>query len=149
MDIDRTQGGTPYVSETTFRVRYAETDQAGYVYYGNYPKYLEVGRVEAFRKLGIPYKLIEERGIIMPVVTLTIRYFKPAKYDDLITVRTTIREAPHTRILFEYEIFNEGGLLLTRAETTLAFVSKADRKPCRAPAWLAEAISRALAGKSF
>jgi acyl-CoA thioester hydrolase len=142
------QGIKPYISKTTLRVRYAETDQAGYVYYGNYPQYLEVGRVEAFRKLGIPYKLIEERGIIMPVVTMTIRYLKPAKYDDLITVRTIIREVPHTRIHFEYEVLNEDDLLLTRAETTLAFISSADHKPCRAPEWLAEAISRALAGKS-
>ncbi len=78
------------VSETKIRVRYAETDQMGFVYYGNYPQYFEVGRAEAMRQIGMTYKDMEEKGIVMPIATMTVKYMKPARYDDLLTIRTIV-----------------------------------------------------------
>ena len=127
-----------FVSETTLRVRYAETDQMGYVYYGNYPQYYEVGRVECMRHLGTSYKAMEDLGVMMPVIEMKINYFRAGRYDDLLTIRTTITEIPETRMNFMYEIFNEAKVLLNRGETTLIFVSKEKNKPVRCPAWLKE-----------
>lgn len=111
-----------FESNTQIRVRYAETDQMGVVYYGNYPAYFEVGRVEAIRSLGYSYKEMEESGIMMPVVDVHIKYLRPAKYDDLLTVKTQIREMPSHKIVFHSEILNEQGKLLTKGEVTLFFV---------------------------
>lgn len=110
--------------EVQLRVRYAETDQMAYVYYGNYAMYLEVGRVETLRNLGFSYKELEEQGILMPVVEYKTKYIRPAKYDDLLTIKVFIKQKPTARIVFEYEIFNEGGVLLNTAETTLVFLNK-------------------------
>ena len=118
-------------NRTELRVRYAETDQMGYVYYGNYAAYYEVGRVELMRQLGTSYREIEESGLMLPVRDFSVRYFKPALYDDLITVETRIEELPTARIKFNYDIFNEKGDLLTSAETTLVFVSKETNRLCR------------------
>ena len=104
------------------RTRYAETDQMGVVYYGNYPQYLELGRVEWLRSIGFTYKAMEEEGIMMPVVSLQIQYKKPALYDELITIRTKLKELPSTKIEFNYEILNEKGELLSTANTVLVFV---------------------------
>jgi acyl-CoA thioester hydrolase len=127
-----------YVSETSVRVRYAETDKMGYVYYGNYATYYEVGRVEAMRQLGISYKTMEDSGIMLPVLSFSIKYFKPAYYDELLTIRTIIPEVPQTRINFNYEIHNEKLELLNKGETTLAFVNMASKRPCAAPNWFLE-----------
>ena len=89
------------------RTRYAETDQMGVVYYGNYPQYLELGRVEWLRSIGFTYKAMEEEGVMMPVVSLQIQYKKPALYDELITIRTKLKELHSTKIEFNYEILNE------------------------------------------
>lgn len=105
----------------------------GYVYYGDYAEYFEVGRVEALRTLGFPYRRLEEEGIMLPVRTLSITYHAPARYDDLITIRTTIAEPPSARIRFLYHIHNEAGALLTEAETVLVFVDKETMRPRRAP----------------
>ncbi|MBS1776565.1 MAG: acyl-CoA thioesterase [Bacteroidetes bacterium] len=111
-----------YISETKIRVRYGETDQMGYLYYGNYALYYEVGRSEAFRSLGISYRDLEAAGIMMPVVELQVQYFRPAYYDDLITVRTTIKEMPiGSKIVFHSALFNESGKLLNTGVTTLVF----------------------------
>ncbi|MBP6403824.1 MAG: acyl-CoA thioesterase, partial [Bacteroidia bacterium] len=83
-----------YTSEIQVRVRYAETDQMGYVYYGNYAAYFEVARVEALRSLGFSYKKLEEDGLMLPVLDFSVKYFKPAYYDDVLTIKTTIRELP-------------------------------------------------------
>lgn len=131
-----------YISETTVRVRYAETDRMGYVYYGNYTKYLEVGRVEALRQLGCVYKEMEESGIILPVYTCNLKYMKPAYYDDLLIIKTTIRELPSAKITFDYEIFNQKGDLLTTASTTLVFINTSVNKPCLAPEKLMENIRK-------
>ena len=122
-----------HLSETTIRVRYAETDRMGYVYYGNYAQYYEVGRVEALRQLGVSYKSIEDNGVMLPVINFTIRYFKPAHYDDLLTIKTMIKELPGARIDFDYETYNEKGELLNKGNTTLVFINISTNKPCAAP----------------
>ena len=122
-----------YISETTLRVRYAETDQMGYVYYGNYLQYYEVGRVEALRQLGTSYKKIEEQGIMLPVYECSLRYIKPALYDDLLLIKTTIKDMPKVRISFDYEVYNQNNVLLNTGHTKLAFVNKKTDKPCLAP----------------
>ncbi len=122
-----------YRSETTVRVRYGETDQMGFVYYGHYAMYYEVGRVESLRQLGLTYKELEESGVMMPVLENKSVYHSPALYDDALRIVTTIREKPSVRIRFEYEIFNGSGKLIHQGETLLAFVNKASGKPCRPP----------------
>lgn len=111
-----------FESTTEIRVRYAETDQMGIVYYGNYPMYLEVARVEAIRSLGLSYKEMEESGILMPVVDLHIKYLRPAKYDELLTVKTQVREMPTHKIVFHSQILNEEKKVLNKSEVTLFFV---------------------------
>ena len=123
-----------YTFETTARVRYAETDQMGYVYYGNYATFYEIGRVELFRSLGYSYKTLEDNGVMMPVLELNCRYLKPARYDEEITIRTHLKEKPGVRIRFEYELFNAQGELLNTGSTTLVFVDMKRNKPCAAPA---------------
>lgn len=122
-----------YVSETTLRVRYGETDQMGYVYYGNYAMYYEVARVESLRRLGMTYKELEEMGVMMPVVENHSKYLAPARYDDLLRIVTTLREKPGVRIRFQYEIFNERNELLHQGETLLVFIDKNTNRPCRPP----------------
>ena len=117
----------------TLRTRYAETDQMGVVYYGNYPQYLELGRVEWLRAIGLTYKEMEAEGIMMPVVSLQIQYKKPALYDELITIRTKLKDLPSTKIEFDYEILNEKGELLSTANTILVFVDAKTFRPVRCP----------------
>jgi acyl-CoA thioester hydrolase len=124
---------------TGIRVRYYDTDQMGIVYYGNYARFYEIGRVEALRHLGMEYKTLEARGIGMPVYDMSSRFIRPAKYDDLLTIRVTIPQLPTTRILFRYEIFNQDGQLLNTGETTLIFLKSASGRPGPAPADLVEA----------
>lgn len=122
-----------YISETTIRVRYAETDQMGYVYYGNYAQYYEVGRVEALRQIGTSYKQMEEEGVMLPVYTSSTKYIKPAVYDDLLIIKTTIKTLPSVRISFDYEIYNQNQELLNTANTVLVFKNMKTNKPCKAP----------------
>lgn len=122
-----------YTSETFIRVRYGETDQMGYVYYGNYAMYYEVGRVESLRKLGLTYKELEEMGVMMPVLENKSKFLSAALYDDLLKIVTTIREKPGVRIRFEYDIFNGEDKLIHQGETTLAFVDKNTGRPSRPP----------------
>ncbi len=130
-----------YVHETKIRIRYGETDQMGYVYYGNYAQFFEIGRVETLRSLGFSYKAIEDQGIMLPVADLHIRYLKPALYDDLITIRTKIIGIPTAKIEFTYEIFNETDVLLTTASTTLVFVKKETMRPTSPPADLVKKLA--------
>jgi acyl-CoA thioester hydrolase len=122
-----------YTSETYVRVRYSETDQMGYVYYGNYATYFEVGRVESLRQLGLTYKQLEEMGVMMPVLENKSKYHSPALYDDHLKVVTTIYEKPSVRICFNYTIYNEANVLIHEGETHLAFVDKKTGRPCRPP----------------
>ncbi|MBA3829134.1 MAG: acyl-CoA thioesterase [Taibaiella sp.] len=111
-----------YTSTTQIRVRYGETDQMGYLYYGNYALYYEVGRAEAIRTLGYTYREVEEMGVMMPVVELNSQYLRPALYDDLITVKTSLKELPtDSKVLFHSELYNEKGILLNKGITTLVF----------------------------
>lgn len=119
--------------EIKIRVRYAETDQMGYVYYGNYATYCEVARVESFREIGFTYKELEASGIGMPVLEYKTKYAAPARYDDLLTIKISIPEMPGVRIRYEYEIFNEEGKLLNTAETTLVFINMESGRPTRLP----------------
>ncbi len=122
-----------YSHEVQIRVCYADTDQMGYVYYGNYARYYEIARVEALRNLGFSYKELEASGIMMPVYEHTSRYRQPARYDDLLTVKAIIRALPRVRIVFEYEIYNEQHMLLNTGVTTLVFINQRTNKPCMAP----------------
>lgn len=112
------------------RVRYAETDQMGYVYYGNYATYFEVARVESFRSIGFSYKEMEDEGVLMPVLELKTKFIKPAFYDQELTIKISVKQKPGVRIKFDYEVFNDSSELLNVAETTLVFVSKHTGKPC-------------------
>ena len=114
------------------RVRYGETDQMGFCYYGNYAQYLEVARVETLRKQGISYKELEEQGILLPVRNYSIKYVSPAKYDDLLTIQTEIIKLEGSRIIFSYQIQKNGQLIAT-AETELVFVSSKTFKPIKMP----------------
>ncbi len=112
-----------FTSETKIRVRYAETDQMNVVYYGNYAQYFEVARAEAIRELGLTYKEMEEMGIIMPVVEMHTKYLRSARYDDLITIKTELRELPADhRIEFHHEVYNEEDKLITIGRVVLYFL---------------------------
>jgi acyl-CoA thioester hydrolase len=122
-----------YRAETQVRVRYGETDQMGYVYYGVYAMYYEVARVESLRQLGLTYLELEQSGVIMPVLENKSKFLAPALYDDLLTIVTTIREKPGVRIKFEYEIYNASDKLINQGETLLVFINKTTNKPCKPP----------------
>lgn len=130
-----------YTSETRIRVRYSETDQMQYVYYGNYAVYFEVGRVESLRQLGLTYKEFEAMGIIMPVLESHSEFVLPASYDEELRIVVSIHEKPTVRIWFHYEIFNEKQKLIHRGHTLLAFVNQKTGRPCRPP----EALQKVLA----
>ena len=119
--------------DTTVRVLYADTDVMGVVYYGNYPKFYEIGRTEMIRSLGMPYADLERTGIIMPVRDMTCNYIKSAHYDQLLTIRTRIEEIPKARMKFFYEIYNENKELVHTGETTLVFLAMKTNRPVRAP----------------
>lgn len=119
--------------DVQIRVRYGETDRMGYAYYGFYPLYYEVGRTELLRQFGLTYKELEDSGILLPVADLHIDYYAPAYYDELLTIRTTIKEKPGVKVLFFYEVYNSKNEIINKASTTLAFVRSSDRKPCRPP----------------
>lgn len=129
-------------TETTLRVRYGETDQMGFVYYGNYAQYYEVGRVEAMRSLGFSYREMEENGILMPVINLTINYKKPALYDDEVRVVTIVKEMPKVRITFDYECYNQKNDLLNTGSVTLVFIDKTKNKPVIPPDWFLEGFKK-------
>ncbi len=122
-----------YSFDYNYRVRYADIDQMGYMYYGNYAKLYEIGRVEALRSLGLRYRDLEETGIIMPVYENKSRFISPAKYDDLVTIRVMIKEMPKVRIIFNYEIYDEQQTLLHTGETTLVFVRTSNNRIATCP----------------
>ncbi|WP_316829589.1 thioesterase family protein [Pedobacter aquatilis] len=130
-----------YSYSTKIRVRYGETDQMGYMYYGNYAQYYEVSRVEMLRSLGMSYSSMEADGIMMPVLELKCKYIKPALYDQEITVKTIIKTLPGIRIYFEYELYNEKEELINLGETTLVFVDMKKNKPTNPPANFMEKLS--------
>lgn len=126
--------------EFKVRVRYAETDQMGVVYHGNYAQYFEMGRVEWLRNLGLSYSFMEGNGVMLPVVSLAINYKKPARYDDLLTVRTIFKKQESVKIEFDYEIMNEEGELLTTGNSVLVFVNMKTGRPVLPPDYVLEKI---------
>jgi acyl-CoA thioester hydrolase len=122
-----------FEASTQVRVRYAETDQMGYVYYGNYATYFEVARVEALRQMGLSYRELEDQGIMMPVLENWSKYITPATYDELLTIKVSIKERPNVRIAFHYEIYNTTNKLIHEGVTKLVFVKIDTRRPCRIP----------------
>ena len=133
-----------YFFETKLRVRYAETDQMGFAYYGSYAQYYEVGRVELFRSLGFSYKTIEKMGFSLPVINWNISYKKPAFYDDELTIKTIINDVPSKTIVFDYEIYNEANELLNIGQVTLMFVNILTNKTCTAPQIIIDSIKKKI-----
>jgi acyl-CoA thioester hydrolase len=130
-----------FSGQTQVRVRYAETDQMGIVYYGIYTQYFEVGRVEALRELGMTYRKMEEEGTMLPVKRLEINYRQSAKYDDLLTVTSKIEKMPTAQIAFDHEVYNENGDLLTTGRVELVFVDSTTMRPKKAPIDFLDRIS--------
>jgi len=129
-----------YKFDINLRVRYSETDRMGYCYYGNYAQFFEVARVEALRNLGLTYKKMENDGILLPVIEFNIKYLKPAYYDDLLTINTSIKDLPTAKIKFAYETYNEKKEKLNFATTSLVFVNKGTGKPLKGPTKLIEQL---------
>ena len=130
-----------FITETQIRMHYALTDQMGVVYYGNYAQFYEIGRTEAIRQLGYTYKDIEAMGIIMPVVEMNSKFLRPAKYDDLITVKTTLRELPTGHAInFFFEIFNDDDKLLNAGNVILYFMEAVTMKRAKMPAELEDKL---------
>ena len=127
-------------SETTIRVRYGETDQMGVVYHGNYSNYLEIGRIEWLRNLGVSYRQMELDGVMLPVISLSLKYKKSACYDDVIQVKTQLVKAPTATIEFNYEITNQEGEILTFGNTILAFINMKSNRPTRCPKYILDKL---------
>jgi acyl-CoA thioester hydrolase len=123
------------------RVRYSETDQMGVVYHGNYIPYFEIGRVEWLRNKGVSYKSLEENGIALPIVSMTVNYKKPARYDDLLTIKTRFKKCSSVKIEFDCEIWSENLELLTTANFVLVFVNMKTGRPMVPPAYILEVIN--------
>lgn len=123
-------------NEITFRVRYSETDQMGVVYHGNYPQYLEMGRISWLRALDLSYKEMEANGVMLPVVSLELKFLKPALFDDLVTVKTKLKELPMVRIEFDYELTNQNNEILVTANTVLAFMDSSRKRPIKCPDYI-------------
>jgi len=122
-----------FTHTTKVRVRYGETDQMGYMYYGNYAEFFEVGRVEMLRSLGLTYRWMEEVGIMMPVLEMKCKYLKPALYDEEISIKVTMERMPGVKIHFKYELFNEKEELIHVGETLLAFIDMKRNRPSLPP----------------
>ncbi|WP_405206999.1 acyl-CoA thioesterase [Aquimarina sp. LLG6339-5] len=129
-------------SETSFKVRYSETDQMGVVHHGNYAQYLELARIDWLSRLGVSYKSMEESGIMLPVFTLDFKFKKSAFFDDELTVKTFLKKIPTVRIVFDYKIYNQDEELLTIASSTLVFVDAETRKPILCPPYLLNIIEK-------
>ncbi len=131
-------------SEVKIRVRYGETDKMGYVYYGNYPLYFEVARTEMIRQLGYPYSRLEAEGIMMPVLSMNIKYIRPAFYDDELRVKVMVKELPQIRMRFDYEVYNKENKLITIGDTVLVFVNSETMRPIKIPKVLYEKLNDAF-----
>jgi len=124
----------------TFRVMYPDTDQMGTVHHANYARYYETARWELFRSIGISYKSVEESGFLLPVIKMNFRFHKTTHYDELLTVKTTLKAIKGVRIWFTYHLYNEQNEIINEAETELAFVSSDKWTPCPPPAFVIKAI---------
>lgn len=131
-----------YVS--TVKVAYSDTDQMGYVHHNNYVKYYETARWELFERLGIPYKEVEEKGFMLPVTRMDLKFIKPAFYDEQLTIKTTLHKISGAKIFFRYKLFNEEGILVNKAEITLAFINSSTRQPSLAPEFIREKMKQGV-----
>lgn len=130
-----------YQSSTTHRVRYGETDQMAYLYYGNYALLYEIGRVEMLRELGLTYANMEaEHGVMLPVMSLNQRFVRPGRYDELLAINTTLRKLPVDTITFHVEIRNEKGKLVNGGSVKLCFVDMSTGRAVPAPEYLLEKL---------
>ncbi len=132
--------------EASIRVRYADTDQMKMVYYGKFFEYFEQGRSDLLREIGMPYPEIERMGYYLPVAEAHARYLKPARYDDLLTVKVMLKDVPQVRLRIEYEVHNAATQeLLAEGYTVHSFISAATGKPVRAPGRFLEVMEDAFA----
>lgn len=129
-----------FTSTTTYRIRYADTDQMGVVYYGNYARFYEIGRSEMIRDLGYTYKDLEDTGVFMPVASVQSKYLAPLYYDEEITIETSIRQMPQARMVFFHTIYNEKKEKVHAAEVTLVFLDQKTNRPVRVPEYLLTAL---------
>lgn len=134
------QNNLPLTHRTTYRVLYADTDQMGVMYYGNYAKLYELGRAELIRDRGFPYAKLEEQGIVMPVFSVEATYRNVLRYDEVVTVETTVREIPQARMTFYHRIFKEDGALAHEARVVLVFLDTRTNRPVRAPGVLVDLL---------
>lgn len=130
----------PVTSRTKYRVRYADTDQMGVIYYGSYGRLFEIGRTEMIREMGLPYNELEKTGIVMPVYSLESKYLKVLKYDELVTIETTVKDMPAVRMEFYHRIINEAGELAHEAKVVLVFMDSKSGRPVRAPSQLLDLL---------
>jgi len=130
--------------EITFKTRYAETDQMGYIHHSIYAQYFEMGRIEFMHKIGISYKKMEEEGYILPVYTLFTKFYMPLTFDELITLKTYVKKIKGVRLIFGYEIFNEKLTKTTEGEVVLVFANAKTGKPVRPPAKYINLINKVL-----
>ncbi len=128
-------------SVTNIRIRYSETDRMGYLHHANYLNYFEIGRTEMLRNMGMTYKNMEDEGILLPVLSVNVNYNAPSYYDDILTVKTYMRQKPGIKVFFEYEIYNENSELICTGNSTLVFIDAASRKPRRPPHYFMEKIA--------
>lgn len=126
--------------ETQIRVRYGEVDRMGFLYHSHYVEYFDVGRSELMRSLGMPNSQIEDQGVMLPVLKVEIDYKNPAFYDDLLTIRTTLRELPRVKIRFDYEVIRPSGECITTGSVTLAFMHSQTKRACRCPNSIIDAL---------
>ena len=130
------------------RVRYADTDQMKFVYYGKFFEYFEQGRSDLLRGIGLPYPRIEEMGLFLPVIEAHAAYKRAARYDDLLNVVTVFRDMPIARVRLEYEVYKEGeSEILADGYTIHTFVNAVTGRPTRAPAQFIETIEKSLNAK--
>lgn len=126
--------------DTYVKVRYAETDQMGVVHHANYPVYLELARIDWLENLDISYNEMEKKGVMLPVYDMRFSFLKPARFDDTLCVKTSLRKLPGASIVFDYKITNQDGILLTKAETTLVFVDMKTNRPTRCPKYVLDKL---------
>ena len=129
-----------YTTETKLQVQYYETDQMGVVHHSNYIRYYETARTDFIKSLGVSYRQLEESGTAMPIITVGCKYIQPAVYDEVLTVKTTLKELPTSRITFYYEVYNQAGKLINEGYTMLAFINQETQRPSRAPEILMERL---------
>lgn len=132
-------------NSTTIRVRYADTDAMKFVYYGKYFEYFEEGRSELLRSVGMPYTEIEKHGILIAVVEAYAKYRRSARYDDLLTVETSMTEMPVARIRLQYRIFVAGeSEPIVEGHTVHSFLNETTGRPTRAPAMFLQTLQEAM-----